>query len=120
MEKPLGNAGVVGVKSHMVLPPRNELMEDELKQRIRDLGAVLGIRPKAVRLESKESLPAACIRRPGLLHVLALLKHDRYALVNYPKKTQSSAPSSVCLTRKTKELLWSGDTDAVYSKDFGK
>jgi hypothetical protein len=66
MEKLLGNAGVVGVKSHMVLPPRNELMEDELKQRIResDLGAVLGIRPKAVRLESKESLRAACICRP--------------------------------------------------------
>src|SRR5882724_2547618 len=48
MERLLDNAGVVGVKSHMVLPPRNELMEGELKQRIKesDLDAVLVIRLK--------------------------------------------------------------------------
>jgi len=49
MERLLAESGVQGIKSHMVLPPRNELMEGELKQRIKesDLDAVLVIRPKA-------------------------------------------------------------------------
>jgi hypothetical protein len=43
MEKLLAKSGVEGVKSHMVLSPRNELMEGELKQRIKesDWGGVL-------------------------------------------------------------------------------
>jgi hypothetical protein len=56
MEKLLAKSGVEGIKSHMVLPPRNELMEGELRQRIKesDLDAVLVIRPKAMRQETKE------------------------------------------------------------------
>ena len=56
MEELLAKSNVEGVKSHMVLPPRNELMEGELKQRIKesDLDAVLVIRPKAMRRETKE------------------------------------------------------------------
>src|SRR5438034_3013598 len=40
----------------MVLPPRTELMEGELKQRIKeaDYDAVLVIRPKAFRKETQE------------------------------------------------------------------
>lgn len=52
MEKLLAKAGVEGVESHMVLPPRNEMMEGELKQHIKetDLDAVLVVRPNAVRI----------------------------------------------------------------------
>jgi len=35
MKKLLANYGVEGVQSYMVLPPRNEMMEGELKQRIK-------------------------------------------------------------------------------------
>jgi hypothetical protein len=47
MERLLAQSGVQGIKSHMVLPPRNEMMEGEWKQRIKEshLDAVLVIRP---------------------------------------------------------------------------
>ena len=40
----------------MVLPPRNEMMEGEVKQRIKEssLDGVLVVRPKATRRESEE------------------------------------------------------------------
>jgi hypothetical protein len=43
MEELLAKSNVTGIKSHMVFPPRNELMEEELRQRIREstLDAVL-------------------------------------------------------------------------------
>ena len=56
MEELLAKSGVQGIRSHMVLPPRNELMEGELKQRIKeaDYDAVLVIRPKASRKETQK------------------------------------------------------------------
>jgi len=56
MEELLAKSGVTGIESHMVFPPRNELMEGELRQRIREsaLDAVLVVRPKKVRKESEE------------------------------------------------------------------
>ena len=36
MEKLLAKAGVEGARSHMVLPPRNELLEGELKVQIKE------------------------------------------------------------------------------------
>src|SRR5262249_32312519 len=49
MERLLAKSGVEAVKSQMVLPPRNEMLEGELKDRIKegDYGGVLVIRPKA-------------------------------------------------------------------------
>src|SRR2546429_1963946 len=56
MEELLVKSGGQGIRSHMVLPPRTELMEGELKQRIKeaDYDAVLVIRPKAFRKETQE------------------------------------------------------------------
>jgi hypothetical protein len=56
MEKLLAKSGVEGVRTHMVLPPRNELMEGEMKERIKEGGydAVLVVRPRAVRKETEE------------------------------------------------------------------
>ena len=56
MEELLAKSGVTGIKSHMVFPPKNELMEGELRTRIREstLDAVLVVRPKEVRQESQE------------------------------------------------------------------
>src|SRR5271170_7934281 len=44
MERLLAKSGIEGVPSHMVLPPRNEMLEGELRQRIKEeptLDAVL-------------------------------------------------------------------------------
>jgi hypothetical protein len=56
MERLLARSNIEGIRSHMVLPPRNEMMEGELKQRIKEAGydAVLVIRPKAFRKETEE------------------------------------------------------------------
>src|ERR1700758_5007623 len=56
MKKLLVKYGVEGIQSYMVLPPRNEMMEGELKQRIKEssLDGVLVVRPKAARRESEE------------------------------------------------------------------
>jgi len=56
MKKQLTKYSVEGIQSYMVLPPRNEMMEGELKQRIKEssLDGVLVVRPKAARRESEE------------------------------------------------------------------
>src|SRR6267142_2909220 len=72
MERLLAKSGVQGIRSHMVLPPRNELMEGELKERIKegDYDGVLIIRPKAMRKETKEVVTSlagplyVCLLRP--------------------------------------------------------
>jgi hypothetical protein len=56
MKKQFTRYSVEGIQSYMVLPPRNEMMEGELKQRIKlsSLDGVLVVRPKATRRESEE------------------------------------------------------------------
>jgi hypothetical protein len=126
MEKLLGNAGVEGVKSHMVLPPRNELMEGELKQRIKesDLDAVLVIRPKAVRQETKEVVTGTFYMPPPGYYTFWPYWNMTYTQFS----TTSSYMEENTIVRaefnlyytKDEKLLWSGETDTVYSKDFGK
>src|SRR5258708_16333201 len=56
MKELLEKYNVEGIQSYMVLPPRNEMMEGELKQRIKEssLDSVLVVRPKAMRKETAE------------------------------------------------------------------
>jgi len=125
MEKLLGKAGVVGVKSHMVLPPRNELMEGELKQRIKesDLDAVLVIRPKAVRQETKEVVSSSFYMPPPGYYTFWPywnMTYSQFSTSSYMEEnTIVSAEFNLYYT-KDEKLLWSGETDTVYSKDFGK
>jgi hypothetical protein len=69
MERLLHESGVQGIKSHMVLPPRNEMMEGELKQRITEstLDGVLIIRPIDVRKESEEVTLGVYVPPPGFI-----------------------------------------------------
>jgi hypothetical protein len=66
MEKLLAKSGVEGVRSHMVLPPRNELADGELKERIKKDGydAVLVVRPRATRKETEAVLTGAVYAPP--------------------------------------------------------
>lgn len=57
MKTLLAKYDVQGVQSYMVLPPKNEMMEGELKQRIKEssLDSVLVVRPKRYATKHKKS-----------------------------------------------------------------
>lgn len=126
MERLLAKSGVEGVRSHMVLPPRNELMEGELKQRIKeeDYDAVLVIRPKAFRKETQEVGTKSIYMPPPMYQ--SFWPYWDMAFKQYSAKgsylkenTIVSAEFSLYRT-KDETLLWNGETDTVYSKNFGK
>jgi len=126
MERLLAKAGVEGVQSHMVLPPRNELMEGELKQRIKesDLDAVLIIRPKAVRHEIEEIVTGGFYMPPPGYYTFWPYWNMTYTQFSttssyMQENTVVSAEFNLYNT-KDEKLLWSGETDTVYSKDFEK
>jgi len=128
MERLLAKVGVQGIKSHMVLPPRNELMEGELKQRIKesDFDSVLVIRPKASRTEGEEVVTT--VAGPYYLPPAGYytfwpywnMTYSQFSTSSYMEEnTIVSAEFNLYYT-KDEKLLWSGETDTVYSKDFGK
>src|SRR5712672_626583 len=129
MERLLAKSGVQGIRSHMVLPPRNELMEGELKERIKegDYDGVLVIRPKAMRKETKEVVT----RLAGPLYVPPaaytnfwpywnMASGNAYARSSYVKEDTYVSTEFNLYNLKDEKLLWSGETDTVYTKDFGK
>jgi hypothetical protein len=126
MEELLVKSGVQGIRSHMVLPPRNELMEGELKQRIKeaDYDAVLVIRPKAFRKETQEVGTKSVYMPPPFYQNLwpywDMAFKQFSAKGSYLKEnTMVSAEFNLYHT-KDETLLWSGETDTVYSDDFEK
>src|SRR5437870_13207516 len=93
MEELLVKSGVQGIRSHMVLPPRTELMEGELKQRIKeaDYDAVLVIRPKAFRKETQEVGTKSVYMPPPFYKIFGHIG-------TWPS---SSSPRRVLISRKT-------------------
>jgi hypothetical protein len=126
MEKLLAKSGVEGVRSHMVLPPRNEMVEGELKDRIKKDGydAVLVVRPRAVRKETEEVVTGAIYAPPPGYYTFWPYWHAAYADVYVTssylqENTVVRAEFNLYNTRDEK-LLWNGESDTVYSKDFEK
>jgi hypothetical protein len=126
MEKLLAKSGVAGIKSHMVLPPRNEMMEGELKQRIKasTLDAVLVIRPKAVRRETEEVVASGIyLPPPGYYSFWPywnMAYSNFYPTSSYTQQNTIVRAEFNLYNTKDEKLLWSGETDTVYSKDFEK
>jgi hypothetical protein len=126
MEKLLAKSGVEAVPSHMVLPPRNEMMEGELKQRIKEssLDAVLVIRLKAVRKESEEVITGGFyVPPPGYYSFWpywSMASAQFYPTSSYTKENIIVRAEFNLYNTKDEKLLWSGETDTVYSKDFQK
>jgi hypothetical protein len=125
MEKLLARSGVEGVKSHMVLSPRNELMEGELKQRIKesDWGGVLVIRPKASRQETKEVVTSTSYMPPPGYYTFWPywnMTYSQFSATSYMEENTIVTAEFNLYNTKDEKLLWSGETDTVYSKDFGK
>lgn len=126
MERLLAKSGIEGIRSHMVLPPRNELMEGELKQRIKeaDYDAVLVIRPKAFRKETEEVgtksiyMPPTGYQSFWPYWDMAFKQYS--AKGSYLKENTIVSAEFNLYRTKDETLLWSGETDTVYSKNFGK
>lgn len=126
MKKLLAKYGVEGVQSYMVLPPKNEMMEGELKQRIKEssLDSVLVVRPKAVRKESQEVITAGIyVPPPGYYSFWPywnMAYGDFYPTSSYTKENVIVRVEFNLYSTKDEQLVWSGETDTVYSKDFEK
>jgi len=128
MERLLAESGIQGIKSHMVLPPRNELAEGELKKHIEagDFDAVLVIRPKDQRTETKEVFVGV----PGRYYAPAPNYYNFWpywnmawsaaAHTSYFKESTIVSAEFTLYNTADEKLLWTGETDTVYSKDFRK
>ncbi|MGB7727261.1 MAG: hypothetical protein WBL50_04470 [Candidatus Acidiferrum sp.] len=122
----LAKYGVEGVQSYMVLPPRNEMMEGELKQRIKEssLDSVLVIRPKAVRKETEQVITGGIYAPPPGYYTFWPYWNMAYGNF-YPTSSHSKEKIIVRVefnlySTKDERLIWSGETDTIYSTDFDK
>ena len=126
MKKLLAKCGVEGVQSYMVLPPKNEMMEGELKQRIKEssLDSVLVIRPKAVRKETEEVITGGIYVPPPGYYTFwpywNMAYGDFYPTSSYMKENIVVRVEFNLYSTKDEKLIWSGESDTVYSKDFEK
>ena len=128
METLLAKSGVEGIRGHLVLPSRSEMSEDELKQYIKEspVDAVLIVRPKAVRQESEDVVVAGVyVPPPGYYSIWpywSTVAGPFYATPSYSytqENTVVRAEFNLYYT-KNEKLLWSGESDTIYSKDFDK
>jgi hypothetical protein len=126
MERLLAKSGVEGIKSHMVLPPRNEVTEAELRQRIKEstLDGVLVIRPKAVAKETEEVIVGGAYVPPPGYYSFWPYWHTAYS--SYHSTSSYTRENTIVRAEfnlynvKDERLLWSGETDTVYSENFEK
>lgn len=126
MKKALAKEGVNGIESIMVLPPRNEMMEGELKQRIKDadLDGVLIVRPKSKRTEMQEVVTGAVyVTPPGYYSFWPYwntVYADVYTTSSYMKENVIVRAEFNLYNTKDEKLVWSGASDTLYSTDFEK
>jgi hypothetical protein len=126
MKKQLAKFGVEGVQSYLVLPPKNEMMEGELKQRIKEssLDSVLVVRPKAARTESQEVVTGGVYTPPPGYY--SFWPYWNMAYGNFVPTSSYTREDVIVRVEfnlyntRTEKLIWSGETDTVYSKDFEK
>ena len=126
MKTQLAKYGVEGVQSYLVLPPKNEMMEGELRQRIREstLDSVLVVRPKAVRTESEEVVTGGVyVPPPGYYSFWPYWNTVMGTFVptsSYTKENVIVRVECNLYDTKSEKLVWNGESDTVYSKDFEK
>jgi len=126
MKKLLAKYGVEGVQSYMVLPPKNEMMEGELKQRIKEssLDSVMVVRPKAVRKETQEIVTGGVYVPPPGYYTFwpywNMAYGNFYATSSDTKENVIVRVEFNLYSTKDEKLVWSGETDTIYSNDFDK
>lgn len=126
MKKLLEKNGVQAVQSYMVLPPKNEMMEGELRQRIKEsvLDGVIVVRPKAVRQETEEVVTGGIwVPPPGYYSFYPYwnMAYGQFYATSWRTEENVIVRVEVNFYNvKDEKLVWSGETDTVYSKDFEK
>jgi hypothetical protein len=126
MERLLAKYSVEGIQSYLVLPPRNEMMEGELKQRIKEssLDSVLVVRPKAVRKETQEVVTGGIYVPPSGYYMLGpywnMAYGGFYPTSSYTKEDVIVRVEFNLYSTKDEKLVWSGESDTLYSKNFEK
>ena len=126
MERLLEKYSVEGIQSYLVLPPRNEMMEGELKQRIKEssLDSVLVVRPKAVRKETQEVVTGGIYVPPSGYYMLRpywnMVYGGFYPTSSYTKEDVIVRVEFNLYSTKDEKLVWSGESDTLYSKNFEK
>lgn len=129
LERLLAKSNVEGVRSHMVLPPRNELAEGELKQWIKDgdYDAVLVIRPLQSRKETEEVVTGVStvyyVPPTPYYHFWPywnLALSQSHVTSSYIKEHTIVDAEFNLYNNKDEKLLWSGETETLYSTDFTK
>jgi len=126
MKMLLAKYGVEGVQSYMVLPPKNEMMEGELKQRIKEssLDSVLVVRPKAVRKETEEvDTGGVYLPPPGYNSFWPywnMAYTDFYPTSSVTKENIIVRVEFNLYSTRDETLIWSGESDTLYSKNFAK
>jgi hypothetical protein len=126
MKKLLAKYGVEGVQSYMVLPPKNEMMEGELKQRIKEssLDSVLVVRPRAARKETQEVISGGIYVPPTSYSMFwpywNMASGDFYPSSSYTEENTIVRVECNLYSTKDERLVWSGETDTMYSADFDK
>jgi hypothetical protein len=124
MEKLLEKYSVEGIQSYMVLPPRNEMMEGELKQRIKEssLDSVLVVRPKAVVNET-EQVVTPYLPPPGYYTFWPYWNTAYRGFCPSSSYTKENVVVRVefnLYSTKDEKLVWSGESDTIYEKNFEK
>lgn len=126
MKKLLEKNGVQAIQSYMVLPPKNEMMEGELRQRIKEsvLDGVIVVRPKAVRQETEEVVTGGIwVPPPGYYSFYPYwnMAYGQFYATSWRVDENVIVRVEVNFYNvKDEKLVWSGETDTVYSKDFEK
>ena len=110
----------------MVLPPKNEMMERELKQRIKEssLDSILVVRPRAVRKETTGAVAGAAYVPP--LGYYTFWPYWNMAYGDF--HPAGSATQEEGLVRvefnlygtKDEKLVWSGESARLHPRDFEK
>lgn len=126
MKTQLAKYGVESVQSYMVLPPKNEVTEADLRQRIKEssLDSVLIIRPRAVRSETEEVVSGGMwVPPPGYYAFWPywnMAYADLFPTASYTEQNVVVRVEFNLYDIKTEKLVWNGESDTVYSKDFEK
>jgi len=126
MKRLLEKNGVQAVQSYMVLPPRNEMQPGEIRQRIKEsiLDGVIVVRPKDARKETEEVVTGGVwVPPPGYYTFYPYwnMAYGQFYATSWRTEENIIVRVEVNMYNvRDEKLVWSGETDTVYSKDFEK
>jgi len=124
MKRKLARYSVEGIPSYLVLPPKNEMMEGELKQRIKEsaLDGVLVVEPKAVRKETKEVVTHDLYVPPPAYSRFwpywNSISGEFNPGISFTQENVLVRAEFNLYSTNEELLLWNGESDTVYSKNF--